>query len=252
MQVVIKKQCKAIYDLLCDNYNLHVFKRLLVVVTSGGLSGGTLLCYASRRALTVGRVRRDVDVLLRAGAHVEARDVDQLAPNADVTLADEDAGVVDALGKALLEDLGLEAALKELLGGELQHEIELELVLGKEAVAVHATEEGGTLEDALGVLGIEGEEGAGCLAELREGVLDAPDLALAPEAVLPHELELGVEALLLEGTTGGLVSLPVVPVLGVRGHGLSSIALYPTDWLWDSASNRCVQRAGEGGIACCY
>jgi hypothetical protein len=41
-------------------------------------------------------------------------------------------------------------------------------------------------------------------------------------------------------------------VLGVRGHGLSSIALYPTDWLWDSASNRCVQRAGEGGIACCY
>ena len=167
-------------------------------------------------------------MLLRAGAHVEARDVDQLPPHADVALADEDAGVVDALGEALLEDLGLEAALEELLGGELQHEVELELVLGEEAVAVHATEESGTLEDALGVLGIEGEEGAGCLAELREGVLDAPDLALAPEAILPHELELGVEALLLEGTTGGLVCLPVVPVLGVRWHGLSSIEFYPT------------------------
>ncbi len=154
--------------------------RLLVVVTGGGLSGGSLLGYASRRSLTVGRVRGDVDVLLRAGAHVEARDVDQLAPHADVTLADENASVVDALGKTLLEDLGLETALEELLGRELQHEVELELILGEEAVAVHATEECGTLEDALWVLGIEGKEGAGCLAELREGVLDAPDLALAP------------------------------------------------------------------------
>ena len=206
-------------------YFYMLFRRLLVVVACGGPSGGTLLGYASRRALSVGRVRGDVDVLLRAGADVEARDVDELPPHANVTLADEDAGVVDALGEALLEDLGLEATLKELLGGELQDEVELELVLGEEAVAVHATEEGGTLEDALGILGVEGEEGARRLTELRERVLDAPDLALASEAVLAHELELRVEALLLEGSTGGLVGLPIVSVLGVRWHGLMSIKL---------------------------
>jgi hypothetical protein len=213
-------------SILCDIILIYMLiKRLLVVVSGGGPCGGALLGYASRRALSVGRVRGDVDVLLGAGANVEARDVDELPPHADVTLADEDAGVVDALGESLLEDLRLEAALQQLLGGELQDEVELELVLGEEAVAVHATEEGGTLEDALGILGVEGKEGAGSLTELRERVLYAPDLALASEAVLAHELELRVEALLLEGSTGGLVGLPVVPVLGVRWHGLISIDL---------------------------
>lgn len=136
-----------------------------------------------------------------------------------MALADEDTGVMDGLREALLENLGLEAALEELLGGELEDEIELQLVLGEEAVAVHATEEGGALEDALGILGVEGEEGTRGLAELGQGVLAAPDLALASQAVLAHELELGIETFLLEWTTGGLVGLPVVTVLRVGRHG---------------------------------
>ena len=182
---------------------------LLVVTTGGGPGGGALLGDAAGGALAVGGVGGEVDVLLGGGPDVEGGDVDELVADADVALADEDAGVVDGLGEALLVDLGLEAALEELLGGELEDGVEVELVVGEEAVAGHAAEEGGTLEDALGVLGVEGEEGPGGLAELGQGVLDAPDLALAAEAVLADELELGVEALLLVGTTGRLEGLAV-------------------------------------------
>ena len=190
---------------------------LLLVVTGGGTGGGALLGDTAGRALAVGGVGGEVDVLLAGSADVEAGDVDELVADADVALADEDAGVVDGLGEALLVDLGLEAALEELLGGELQDGIEIELVVGEEAVAGHATEEGGALEDALGILGVEGEEGTGGLSELGQGVLDAPDLALAAEAVLTDELELGVEALLLVGTAGRLEGLAVCSCVRVVG-----------------------------------
>ena len=156
-------------------------------------------------------------MLLAGSADVEAGDVDELVADADVTLADEDAGVVDGLGEALLVDLGLEATLEELLGGELEDGIEIELVVRQETVARHASEEGGTLEDALGILGIERQESTGGLAELGQGVLDAPDLALAAEAVLTDELELGVEALLLVGTAGRLEGLAVCLGMIIRG-----------------------------------
>ena len=156
-------------------------------------------------------------MLLRRSADVEAGDVDELVADADVTLTDEDAGVVDGLGEALLVDLGLKTTLEELLGGELEDGIEVELVIRQETVARHATEEGGTLEDALGILGIEREESTGGLAELGQGVLDAPDLALAAEAVLTDELELGVEALLLVGTAGRLEGLAVCLSMRRRG-----------------------------------
>ena len=106
---------------------------------------------------------------------------------------------------------------------ELQNEIELELILGQKTVAIHATKECGTLENTFGIFGIEGEKSTCGLSELGQGILTAPDFALASEAVLAHELELGVEALLLEGTAGGLVCLPVVSVNGVVGHDLDLI-----------------------------
>lgn len=182
---------------------------LIVAVGGGGPGSGALLGITAGGALAVGGVGGEVDVLLGGSPNVERRDVDKLVSDADVALADQDAGVVDGLGEALLVDLGLEAALEELLGGELEDGVEVELVVGEEAVAGHAAEEGGALEDALGVLGVEGEEGPGGLAELGQGVLDAPDLALAAEAVLADELELGVEALLLVGTAGRLEGLAV-------------------------------------------
>ena len=72
-----------------------------------------------------------------------------------MTLANQNSGMMDGFGEALLVDLGLEAALEELLGGELKDGVEIELVVGEEAIARHAAEEGGTLKDSLGILGVE-------------------------------------------------------------------------------------------------
>lgn len=54
-------------------------------------------------------------MLLRVEANHEAGNVDDLLADADVPLVDEDTGVVDRLGEARLEDLGLETTLKEVL-----------------------------------------------------------------------------------------------------------------------------------------
>lgn len=108
-------------------------------------------------------------MLLRVRADEEGGDVHKLAADADVALADEDAGVVDRLGKALLQDAGLEAALEELLGGELEHVIQLLLVRADETVADHAAQEGGALEEAARVRLLQGQQLTGSLRARARG-----------------------------------------------------------------------------------
>ena len=87
---------------------------LLVGTALGrGLLRRTTTRDTARSALAVGRVHREVDVLLRVGAHQEGRHVHHLLAHADVALADEHAGVVDRLGEVLLEHLRLQSALHE-------------------------------------------------------------------------------------------------------------------------------------------
>lgn len=148
-------------------------------------------------------------MLLGRGPDVEGGDVDELRPHADVALPDEDPRVVDRLGEALLVDLGLKAALQQLLRRQLQDGVQLQLVVGQQAVPAHPAEEGRPFEDPLGVLGVERQEGPRRLSQLGQRVLDPPDLALAPEPVLAHELQLGIQALLLEGPAGRLVGFAV-------------------------------------------
>ncbi len=148
-------------------------------------------------------------MLLAVEPHDEGGHVDDLLADADVPLADEDARVVDALGQPQLEHLGLEAALQEVLHLEAQHVIELHAALIEDSDADEAPEEGVSLEEPLGVPLLQGEELPGGLADLGEGELDPPDLALVPEPVLPDELELLVEAGLLVGPARGRVDLGV-------------------------------------------
>ena len=69
-----------------------------------------------------------------------------------MSLADEDTGVVDRLGQAELEDLRLEATVKEVLDLETQDVVELHLVLLEDSVADQAAKECIALEQTLGVL----------------------------------------------------------------------------------------------------
>ena len=51
-----------------------------------------------------------------------------LLSDADVSLSDEDSGVVDGLGESELEDLGLESSLEEVLDLETENVIKLNLI----------------------------------------------------------------------------------------------------------------------------
>lgn len=182
---------------------------LLFIVASGGPAGRALSGDASRGALSVGRVGGKVNVLLRGCADVEGGRVDQLRSHANVALADQDPGVVNGLGEALLVDLGLETPLQQFLGGQLQDLIQFEFVVGEKTVAVHAAQQGRAFEDALGVIGLEGEQGSGGLAEFRQRVLHPPDFTLTAQSVFTDQLQLGVQALLLVRTAGRLEGLAV-------------------------------------------
>jgi hypothetical protein len=151
-----------------------------------------------------------------------------LSSNTDVTLTDKNTGVVDGLGETLLVNLGLQTTFKQLLGGKLKNEIEFELIIGKETVTAHTTKKGSSLEDALRILGVKGEQCTGNLTELGKSILHTPDLTLAPKTILSYKLELSIKTFLFVRTTRGLVGLPVVSVLCVSRHG----NIYPLEQLY--------------------
>lgn len=164
---------------------------LLLSVTVTALGGlGTLALHTAGTATTVGRLEREVDVLLGVETDDERRNVDDLLADTDVTLADEDTGVVDRLGKSKLEDLGLETTLKEVLGLEGKNVVETHAVVVEHTNAHKTADKGVTLEKTLGVLVVELEELTSSTTDLGEGKLNAPDLALVAKTVLAGELEL--------------------------------------------------------------
>ena len=175
-------------------------------------SSSLLACNTARASLSVWGVDVEVNVLLSINAYKEGRNVDELLSNADVSLLDEDASVVDGLGQSLLEDLGLQAALEELLGGQLEDVIQLLLLLVKKTVTRHTAKKSLSLEKSLWVLRVKGEEDTSGLTDLGKSKLYAPDLALASQAILTAELELLVKTFLLERTLGGSVCRRVVSV----------------------------------------
>jgi hypothetical protein len=95
---------------------------------------------------------------------------------------------VDRLGEAELEHLGLETALEEVLSLEGEHVVETHARVVKHTDAHQAADKGVALEETLGVLVVELEELTGGTTDLREGKLNAPDLALVAETVLAGEL----------------------------------------------------------------
>ena len=110
-----------------------------VVATTAGsllsLDTAVLLCLEDRgRAL--------VDVLLGADANHEGWNIDSLFADGDVSLVDEDTGVVDGASQLALHNEGLESALQELRGSQTEHIIELALGVLQETKSHHSADEG--------------------------------------------------------------------------------------------------------------
>jgi len=150
-------------------------------------------------------------VLLRIEADNERRDVDDLLANADVPLPDEDTSVVDRLGQATLENLGLEPPLQEILDLQGKHVIEPHAGLVEHTNADKPTNEGVALEETLGVFVVEFEELTSCTTNFGEDKRDAPDFALVAETVLASKLELSIETGGAVRPPGDLVCLAVIP-----------------------------------------
>ena len=130
-----------------------------------------------------------------------------ILPN--VTLADEDASVMDGLGQADVEHLSLQTSVQEVLDLEAEHVIELHLGLVQHADAHQTTQERIALEQALRFLLVEREQITSSLADLGERVAHAPHLVLVAQTELADELELLIETLLTVGTTRCRVGLVV-------------------------------------------
>lgn len=117
-------------DDACESVAQHLLLVLLCVVTTLSPSGGLspLPLDSASSSSTVRRSERKVNVLLGVKSDNERWYVDDLLADANVSLVDENTGVVDRLGKAGLEDLSLQTSLQEVLELESQDVVEPEKV----------------------------------------------------------------------------------------------------------------------------
>ena len=81
-------------------------------------------------------------MLLRADSHEVARNVNELLADGDVSLSDEDAGVMDGVGELSLGNDGLKTSLHHLGKGETEHVIELSLIFLEETESNHSSDKG--------------------------------------------------------------------------------------------------------------
>jgi len=190
----------------------------ILVITASGLLVHVAPADATRAAAAEGRLGGEVDVLLGVEPDQKAGHVDNLLADADVTLADEDTGVMDGLGESQLEDLGLETTLQKVLHLQAQDEIELHVFLVQDSDPDQTPEQCVTLEQTAGVLFVQGQELTGGLADVGKDQLDPPDFTLVAKAELTDQLQLLVQTSLLERTAGGRKDLGAVLLDATVNH----------------------------------
>jgi hypothetical protein len=139
--------------------------RLLVVFLStlGGTLGSTSACHSAGSALAVRGVQSQVNVLLGVNSDKERRHIHHLLSNTDMSLSDQHAGMMDGLGKTLLENFSLEATFHESLGGQGKDVLKGVLLIGQKSISLKTTDQRGSLEDTLGILKVKSQKGTGGL-----------------------------------------------------------------------------------------
>lgn len=135
---------------------LVILLLLALGTTLGGL--GLLSANTTRAAAAERRVQSEVNVLLGVETDDERRNVHNLLADTNVTLADENTGVVDSLGETQLEDASLKATLQEILDLQGEHVIELHARLIEDTDTDETANEGIAFEKTLGVLLVEGQK----------------------------------------------------------------------------------------------
>lgn len=97
-------------------------------------------------------------MLLRIKTDDERGNIDYLLANTDVSLTNQDTGVVDGLGETELVDTSLQATLQEILNLQCQHVIELHARFVQNTNADETANQGISFEKSLRVFLVEGEQ----------------------------------------------------------------------------------------------
>ena len=165
----------------------------------------------TRATTSVGRVLSELDVLLRVHMNHERGRVHQLASHTNVSLTDQNTGVVHRLRQTQLEHLRLQSAVHQLRRAQLQHVVQLLLLLRHQSQTGHTTDDSSTLEDAARVLLVQRQQLTSSLhhqpphkthlADLGKHQLHSPNLTLAAETVLSANAELLVQTFTLVRAT---------------------------------------------------
>jgi len=130
------------------------------------------------------RLEREVNVLLRVKSDNERWDIDNLFPHADVSLSDEDSGMMDTLGKAMFEDLCLESSFHKVFNAKTKDVIELHSRLLKDTNSYQSSKECITFKESSRILFIKSEKFSSSLPNLGKGVLDSPYLSFVFQSIL--------------------------------------------------------------------
>merc|ERR1712212_500427 len=141
---------------------ITIFRFLIFVLIIASLALlGVHSLDSARGSAAVRGLEAEVDVLLRVEAHDEGGDVDELLAHPDVTLADQNASVVDRLGKSELEDLSLQTTFQKIFNTKTQNVIQLHFGLVQHANTHQTTEERITFEEPSRMLLLKGEQNSG-------------------------------------------------------------------------------------------
>ena len=132
--------------------------------------------------------------------------------NSDVSLANQNSGVVHRVGELSVSNKGLKSSLHELVGGESENVIELSLVLLEQTESDDSSNQSVTLEDSSLVILLKSEELSCSLSQFGKGQLDSPDLSLVSQSISSDNSKLVVESSFIEGFPWSLRSFPIISV----------------------------------------
>lgn len=157
-------------------------------------------------------------MLLGVQSDGEGGDVDNLLTDGNVSLGDQDSGVVDGSGQTELEDLSLQSSLEEILDSQSQNVIQLHLVLRQNTNTHQTSDQGVTFEQTLGVLLVSGQQVTSSSSDLGQLETNSVDLSLVGETVLTGQLQLSIQTSRLVRALGDSVGL------GVSARGACNVS----------------------------
>lgn len=120
-------------------------------------SSSSLSSNSTWSSTTEWRGSSEVDVLFRFQSNHERWNVDDLLTDSNVSLGNQNSGVVDRLGQTQLVDLGLQSSFQEIFNLQSQDIIQLLLVFRQDTNSHQSSDQSITFEQSLWVLFVSGQ-----------------------------------------------------------------------------------------------